>query len=156
MSNLSETEFEVSLDGAFRRSCGPTEFIVTLSILEGSSSCSSEGCRFRPKWGGGESEEPSEGGGSKPKGRKGAAFGGFFDDLTSSDDEASSESGEEGKLPSALRKVARAWERRAGRRVNESIPLSAVAKNSMKGEILGELEEELMNQFRCQQLQRIR
>ncbi len=98
--NLSETKFEVSLDEDFIRNC---EFIVTLPILEGDSRSSSEGSRFRPKRGSGDSGESSEEEGSKPKGEKGAAFGGFFDNLKGSDDEISSGSDGGGIVPQLLK-----------------------------------------------------
>ncbi len=86
---------------------------MILPILEGDSRSSSDGSRFRPRRGSGETGESSGEEGRKPKGEKGAAFGGFFDNLEGSDDYTSSSS-EGGKdSPSSLRKVAWAWERRA-------------------------------------------
>jgi hypothetical protein len=108
-SNLSETKFEVSLDGDFSRNC---EFVVTLPIMEGSSSDSSDECCFRPRRGETEVQESSNGGESNPRGKSEAAFGGCFEDLAGDDDSTSSESEVESRSP-YLSRVAGAWERRA-------------------------------------------
>ena len=132
VSNLSETKFEVSLDGDFSRNC---EFVVTLPIMESSSSdsCdSSKGCRFRPRRDGREVQGSSNGGESSPKGKSEAAFGGSFDDLTVEEDQTSSES-EEGRSSSYLNRVAGMWERRA-LRAEESLARYQQGLMERKGE----------------------
>ena len=97
------------MDGNFSRDC---EFVVTLPIMESSSSDASEECRFRPRRGEIEVQESSSDGESSPKGKSEAAFGGCFEDLAGDDESTSSESEEGSRFP-YLSRVAGAWERRA-------------------------------------------
>jgi hypothetical protein len=128
--NLSETNFEVSLDGDFSRDC---EFVVSLPTMDGNSSDSSDGSDFRPRRGDGNSKGASEKGERRPESKPDATVRGGRNSLNRWDSESSPESEGEDLTPYRQRKVACEWERIA-LRAEESLKRYQQGLVERKGE----------------------